>query len=87
MKQCPKDYILFVPLTYNIVVAESLELCPTPLDCSLPGSSIRGIYQARKPEWVAIPFSRGSSQARDRTYISCAGRQCLFVCLFVCFYH
>ena len=31
------------------------------MDCSLPGSSIHGILQARIPEWVAIPFSRGSS--------------------------
>ena len=38
--------------------------CPTlcnPMDCSLPGSSIHGILQARILEWVAIPFSRGSS--------------------------
>ena len=38
--------------------------CPThcnSMDCSLPGSSIRGIYQARIPEWVAISSSRGSS--------------------------
>ena len=30
-----------------------------PMDCSLPGSSIHGIFQARVPEWVAISFSRG----------------------------
>ena len=38
------------------------QLCPTlcnPVDCSLPGSSVRGILQARILEWVAIPFSRG----------------------------
>ena len=43
-------------------------LCPTfcdPMDCSLPGSSIHGIFQARVLEWVAISFSRGSSQPRD----------------------
>ena len=33
-----------------------------PIDCSLPGSSVHGIFQARIPEWVAISFSRGSSQ-------------------------
>ena len=65
MKQCPKDYILSVPLPYNIVIVVQSELCPTSLYCSLPGSSIHGIYQARKPEWVAIPFSRVSCQARD----------------------
>ena len=48
------------------------------LDCSLPGSSVYGILQARILEWVAMPSSRGSSQPRDRTqvsYISCTGRR------------
>ena len=45
------------------------------VDCSLPGSSVHGILQARILEWVAIPFSRGSSQPRDQTWVSCiAGR-------------
>ena len=38
---------------------------------SLPGSSVHGIFQARILEWVAIPFSRGSSQPRDRIRVSC----------------
>ena len=54
------------------------QLCPTlcnPRDDSLPGSSVHGILQARILEWVAIPFSRGSSQIRDGTWVSCtAGR-------------
>ena len=37
------------------------------MNCSLPGSSIHGILQARVLEWVAISFSRGSSQPRDQT--------------------
>ena len=40
------------------------QLCPTlddPMDCSLPGSLVHGISQARILEWVAISFSRGSS--------------------------
>ena len=40
------------------------QLCSTlcdPMDCSLPGSSVHGILQARILEWVAIPFSRGPS--------------------------
>ena len=41
------------------------------MDCSLPGSSVHGILQARILEWVAMPTSRGSSQPRDRTHISC----------------
>ena len=38
--------------------------------CSISGSSVHGILQARRLEWVAIPFSRGSSQPGDQTYIS-----------------
>ena len=45
------------------------------MDCSLPGSSVHGILQARIPEWVAISFSRGSFQPRDWSRIFCvAGR-------------
>ena len=50
------------------VHAKSLQLCPTlcnPMDCSPPGSSVLGILQARILEWLAIPFSWGSSQSRD----------------------
>ena len=51
------------------VVAQS---CPTlcdPMDCIPPGSSIHGIFQARVLEWVAISFSRRSSQPRDQTWV------------------
>ena len=41
------------------------------MDCSLPGSSVNEIFQARILEWAAISFSRGSSQPRDRTQVSC----------------
>ena len=52
-----------------------LTLCD-PMDCSPPGSSIHGIFQARILEWVAISFSRGSSQPRDRTQVlRIAGRR------------
>ena len=48
-------------------VAQScLTLCD-PMDCSLPGSSVHVILQVRILEWAVIPFSRGSSQIRDRT--------------------
>ena len=48
----------------KVKVAQScLTLC-NPRDCSLPGSSVHRILQARILEWVAIPFSRGSSQPR-----------------------
>ena len=45
-----------------------------------PGSSVHVIFQATILEWVAISYSRGSSQARDRTCISCPGRQILCHC-------
>ena len=41
------------------------------IDCSPPGSSVHGILQAIILEWVAISFSRGSSQPRNRTRVSC----------------
>ena len=51
-----------------------VQLCD-PMDYSLPGSSVHGILQARILEWVAIHFSRGSSQPKDWTQVSCiAGR-------------
>ena len=47
------------------------------MDCNLPGSSLHGILQARVLEWVAISFSRGSSQPRDPTRVSyIPGRRC-----------
>ena len=54
-----------------MLVDEScLTLC-SPMDCSPPGSSVHGILQARILEWVANLFSRGSSQPRDQTWVSC----------------
>ena len=50
------------------------QLYPTPFDprgCSPPGCSVHGISKARILEWVAISFSRRSSQIRDRTCVSC----------------
>ena len=51
--------VLKIPVC--VLVAQS---CPTlcdPMDCSLPDSSVHGIFQARLLGWVAIPFSKGSS--------------------------
>ena len=56
--------------------SEVAQSCPTlcnPVDCSLPGSSVHGILQARILEWVAISFSRGSSRPRDQTQVSHIG--------------
>jgi len=54
------------------------QLCLTlfdPRDCSLPGISVHGILQARILEWIAIPFSRGTSEHKDQTLVSyLAGR-------------
>ena len=61
---CPEDTLT---RKGNVLVTQ---LCPTlcnPMDCSPPGSSIHGILQARIVEWVAISFSRGSSQPRDQS--------------------
>ena len=59
--------------TLNLPVhSEVTQSCPTlcdPVDCSQPGSSIHGIFQARVLEWVAISFSRGSSRPRDQTQV------------------
>ena len=57
-------------------VAQSSLTLFDPMDCSLPGSSVHGIFQAKVLEWVAISFSRGSFQPRDRTWVSyTAGRR------------
>ena len=63
--------------SHSILAAESkrvsCSLCLTlynPMDCSLPDSSVHGIFQARILEWVAISFSRGSSPPRDQTQVS-----------------
>ena len=55
----------------EVLVAQSCLTICDPVDCSLPGSSVHGILQARILKWIVIPFSRGSSQPRDRTQISC----------------
>ena len=55
-------------LLYDLMVCD-------PMDYNLPGSSVHGILQTRILEWVAVPFSRGSSWPRNGTQVSCiAGR-------------
>ena len=62
------------PCVCVLVVQLCLTLCE-PMDCSPPGSPAHGILPTRILEWVAIPFSRISSQPRDQTWVSCiAGR-------------
>ena len=63
----------------NWIETEVAQSCPTlcdPIDCSLPGSSVHEVFQAGVLDWVAISFSRGSSQSRDRTHVSCTAGRC-----------
>ena len=60
----------FSSLSNIMLVTQS---CPTfcnTTDCSPPGSSIHGVFQARVLEWVTMSVSRGSSQRRDQTWVS-----------------
>ena len=65
-------------IKWNVLKVKVTQSCPTlwdPMDCSLPGSAVHEILQARILEWVAIPLSRRSSPPRDWTQVSCtAGR-------------
>ena len=72
------DMVLYVNFGYTtwykvvggLVAKSSLIFCD-PMNCSPLGSAVQRISQARILEWVAISFSRGSSQLRDRTEVSC----------------
>ena len=55
-------------------------LNPSVMSNSATPWAVHGIFQARILEWVAISSFRGSSQPRDRTCISCTGRQILYQC-------
>ena len=66
----PKKLITFELLVSEVKVTQ---LCPTL--CDPMACTVHGILQARIREWVSFPFSRGSSQPRDQTRVSCiAGR-------------
>ena len=71
-------YLLKETKDLYINVSVVTQSCPTlcnPTDSSPPGSSVYGILQSRKLEWVAISFSRGSSQPKDQIWVSSiAGR-------------
>ena len=60
-------------------VAQSCQTLCDPMDYSLPGSSVHGIFQAIVLEWIAIPFSRGSCQPRDRTRVSRIAERCFTI--------
>ena len=77
----------------KVKVAQS---CPTlcdPMNCTIPGSFVHGILQARILEWVSVPFFRGFSQPRDQTQVSLiaggfftiwATSEALYMCVCVC---
>ena len=83
-------FILLIYLAYSFCIRQTdgwwwsmcsvTQLCPTlcdPMDYGTPGSSVHGISLARRLEWAAISFCRGSSQPRDGTGVSCiVGRFC-----------
>ena len=76
-----EQYLVHIKHSINCFHCLVPQSCPTlcdPIDCSLPGSSVHGIFQVRILEWVAISFSRGSSQPRDQILASCIGRQILY---------
>ena len=63
---------------YPCMRAQSSPTPCNPMNCSPPASSVHSIFQARILERVAISFSRGSSQPRDRTCISCISKRLLY---------
>ena len=74
----PRFLLKIQLLTFLIHYMLVTQSCPTLcnlMDCNPPGSSVHRIFQVRILEWIAIPFSRGCSQTRDETWVSCiAGR-------------
>ena len=98
--------VSFSQFNANICAMLLLQSCPTlcdPMDCSLPGSSVHGILQARLLMWVAISSSRGSSWPGDGTHVCLhllhlrqilctlnhlgSPRVCVCVCMYVCIYN
>ena len=68
-----EDYKIHI-CVFSTTQNKLAQSCPTlcdPMDCSLSGTSVHGIFQARVLEWIAIALSRGSSRPRDRTWVSC----------------
>ena len=71
-------WIITTIMKWSEVAQSCLTLCDL-MDCSLPGSSVHRIFQAKVLEWVAISFSRGFSQPRDWTQVfHAAGTQTLY---------
>ena len=70
----PPGKPIYVYICAYICIVLVTQLCPflcNPVDCSCQAPLSIVILQARRLEWIAIPFSRGSSPSRDQTHISC----------------
>ena len=65
-----------IELKVKVQLLRRVQLFAKPMDCSLPGFSVHGIFQARVLEWVAIAFFRGSSRSKDQTQVSCIAGKC-----------
>ena len=63
----------------KVKVAESCPILCDPMDCSLPGSSVHEIFQARILKWISILFSRGFSWPRAQTQVSCIASRCFTI--------
>ena len=74
----PSSFSHCMPWTWKWKSLSCVRLCD-PMDCSLPGFSIYGIFQARILEWVALSFARGSSWPRDQTRVSHISGRCFTI--------
>ena len=75
---CPRPWRVVRVSGMHAPLLSHVQLFCNPMDCSLPGSSVHGIFQARILEWVAISFSRRTSPPRDWTWVSCIVRRILY---------
>ena len=77
LEQCKK--LLWKSANVKVSCSVTSDSCDH-MHCSLPGSSVHGMLQARIMEWVAIPFSKGSCQPRDQAWVSCIAGRFFTVC-------
>ena len=81
-----KSLLTYILNVLCLVAQLCLTLC-SPMDCGPAGSSVHGIFQARILEQVAISYSRGSSQPKDRTGVSCVSCMGRWIFFFLPLYH
>ena len=70
LQETKTSYLPSFCCSFHFGELSRVQLC-NPMNSSPPGSSVHGILQASIPEWVAISFSRGFSQPRNWTWVSC----------------